>query len=131
MAEANVAIVHEPLRQAPSRFEVSRWSVADQCKMADVICITNAQNEEFLADQSRDWLEDPNWEKNFAYWNVTSIGNAAYLSVHAPTARYRNLYRTLLVRYCDWLEGRQRQDLCVTLLTWLCIGLFVSWCYGV
>ena len=95
---------------------VARLPIEGQMAYADHICAAHATDSEFADDQMRDLVDDPQWERQFHLWNVTSIGNMAYMSVHAPTERHRQFYRTVLQSYIDWLEDRHQKQIVLPLL---------------
>lgn len=54
--------------------------IKKQATFADPICKKNVLNEDFLQDQFKDF--DPD-NTDFSAWNVTSIGNVAYIALYS------------------------------------------------
>jgi hypothetical protein len=73
-------------------------------KYADNICAANAANVEFNQQQSTESIEEV--KASFPVWNMTSIGNAAYMSLHSPP-EYRQYWRNILMTYIQWVSERK------------------------
>lgn len=80
--------------------QLSFLPVEQQSQYADVVCVENASDFEFADDQSEcDYT-------TFKRWNVGSLGNASYMSLHAPTTELRARYEAHRQRYIQWLHRR-------------------------
>lgn len=107
---------------------VARLPIERQMEYADHICVTHATDPEFANEHMQDMVDNPRWESTFHFWNVTSIGNMACMSVHAPTERQRQFYRTVLQSYIDWLEDRHQKQIVLPLVVLvLGVGLLAWW----
>lgn len=70
-----------------------------QEKYADSVTRKNCSNEKWLEDQFKDLIP-----QDFNKLNATSVGNLAYISIHAPTQELRNKVGHYLQEYCNWRE---------------------------
>jgi hypothetical protein len=68
-----------------------------QAKYADIICVMNSQNVEFARDQLVGFDQSP----QFNMWNLTSIGNCAFMALRT-VPEYRDGYKKMLEKYIEW-----------------------------
>jgi len=80
-----------------------------QSNYADQWCQKMAKDEEFALSQ----LVGLDEEKNYSLWNSTSVGNCAYMVLHAPTDDLRQKYAEGLSRYCTWKNNQSDAMGCV------------------
>lgn len=81
--------------------EIYLGSIEEIADHADVVCQNACQNIAFLKDQFDNEIPS---KKNFDVWNITAIGNFAYLALHAPEP-YKTKYTQELNEYIKWRKN--------------------------
>lgn len=79
-----------------------------QAQYADKWCQQMSVNEQFATTGAAGMDE----ESTFPGWNTTSVGNCAYMALHAPTKNLRALYKQTLAHYCQWKTDRSHTYYC-------------------
>lgn len=99
---------HNPEKLKKIKEEIAFFSLKEQAMYADQICVENALNEDFLRKCLADF--DPHDQEQYARFNATSIGNAAYLALHAPLAEVRKQALSVIHGYQAWLRHGHHQN---------------------
>jgi hypothetical protein len=79
----------------------------EQAQYADAICRNFASDIVFHQQQLNGFGEN-----NFHMWNTTSIGNIAYMSLHAPEP-YKQQYKKIFEEYKQWKSQSSVSESCV------------------
>jgi hypothetical protein len=102
--------------------EAVYFPVDKQSRYADIVCAFNAENVEFSEDQMKYMGED-----DFDKWNLASLGNMAYMSLHAHLESHRKAYDKIRKRYCLWVRERQRRQLVASIAVGIVIGGLITY----
>lgn len=81
---------------------LSNMTIEDQARYADAICVANVNSTDF---HNRQLKHVRDHGPNYSVWNTCSVGNTAYMALHAPP-EYREEYRQLLQGYFDWKNSQ-------------------------
>ncbi len=84
----------------PSPSELIHKTVEEQSLYADIVCRSNV-NEPWLHEQISEM--DPGM---FCVWNTTSVGNVAYVALHASNASIRRRCVEILDEYRHWITSK-------------------------
>jgi hypothetical protein len=81
-----------------------------QALFADQVCKTRARFLGFAQEQA-----PVLGYESFHIWNTTSVGNCAYMALHAPTPELREKYRSAVERYRQWRydQAEKEEEICV------------------
>lgn len=84
----------------------SNYDIKLVAKYADAVCVGNAQNRDFLEKQLKgDWVSDEKLRQNkHKLNNPTSLGNMAYLALHAPKP-YNKISRKIYRQIIEIVSG--------------------------
>lgn len=92
-----------PLEQLErDRNLLSSMTTEEQARYADGVCVANANSTEF---HNRQLKHVRDRGPNYPVWNTCSVGNTAYMALHAPP-EYREEYKQLLQGYFDWKNSQ-------------------------
>jgi hypothetical protein len=89
----------------PSPSELIHKTVEEQSLYADLVCRSNV-NEPWLHEQISEM--DPGM---FCVWNTTSVGNVAYVALHASNASIRRRCVEILDEYRHWITSKYIKDI--------------------
>lgn len=99
------------------KYDIAFYSVGKQSEYADTVCIEHSKDIEFLKEQFKDIaLNDP---FTFQNMNSTSVGNMAYLSLHAPLEDVRDKASLILKNYRQYVFDKLVASGYKTSLQWL------------
>lgn len=90
-------------------------TAAEQAEYVDQICQHNATDPDFAEDQ----LETKFTPEK---WNITSLGNVAYMSLHAPTPKLREQYELERQLFIEWKSSEHKRMILINLGLGLLVG---------
>ena len=76
-------------------------SIKELSSYVDPVCVSRCTDLEFLKDQIN---KNKDGEECFSKWNISSLGNVAYLSLNAPCP-YNQYYSNLLKSFKNWKKN--------------------------
>jgi hypothetical protein len=81
------------------------FSLEEQAEYADIICVKNAKNKNFLNHQFRFALPEEQGLFGLDRMNTTAVGNMAFLALHAPDEKIRERCKRVLENYRNFLNS--------------------------
>lgn len=90
-------------RHKPEYFNKKRVAflpIKEQATFADQICKKNVLNEDFLQDQFNDFDPDT---ADYSGWNITSIGNVAYIALYGKNQKIKAICLNALLSYKEYI----------------------------
>ena len=101
-------------------YKIAYWSIYTQAQYADVICTHNADLADFCEEQLQQM------PIKVTFFNATSIGNLAYMALHAHPAyvdKFHQCYMVFLEQAKDISDKQRKRTVWERLTT--CCNAFV------
>lgn len=84
--------------------DIQYLPLAKQAELVDQVCVAGVNDPEFVKDGLTELFN----KNAYPQWNSTSIGNCAFLAIHAPDETSRNEYKRGINEYFAWYKSRKR-----------------------
>lgn len=101
-------ISHEDDHLRGVLYKIAFWPIHTQARYADIICTHHAKNPDFCEDQLQQM------PTRVTFFNATSIGNLAYMALHAHPAyieEFRKCYGVFLEQARDISERERKRTI--------------------
>lgn len=98
--------------------------IEEQSQYADAICRKVVKNQSYEIIIRRN-LKHETKSPMFHHWNVTAVGNLAYICLHSNDEKIKQASKALLLKYKSWRKREWWTDLLIKIIIIIIIIIFV------